>query len=72
MLRWEDEADMIRQVNGVEYGLTCSIWTNNLDQAHRTALAIEAGYIWINDGSKHVLGTPFGGVKHRVSAVRSA
>jgi betaine-aldehyde dehydrogenase len=50
-------------VNQVEYGLTCSIWTNDLVTAHRTAAAVEAGYVWINDVSKHFLGAPFGGFK---------
>jgi betaine-aldehyde dehydrogenase len=54
---------MLAQVNQVEYGLTCSIWTNDLATAHRTAAAVEAGYVWINEVSKHFLGAPFGGYK---------
>src|SRR5207302_7566226 len=42
VLKWHDEADMLAQVNQVEYGLTCSIWTNNLVTAHRTAAAVDA------------------------------
>jgi len=60
---WEDEAAMLSQVNGVEYGLTCSIWTNDLLKAHRTAMTVEAGFVWINEVSKHFLGAPFGGWK---------
>src|ERR1700681_837831 len=63
VLKWSDEADMLAQVNRVEYGLTCSIWTNDLVSAHRTAAAVEAGYVWVNDVSKHFLGAPFGGYK---------
>src|SRR5882757_1253447 len=63
VLKWTDEAEMLAQVNQVEYGLTCSIWTNDLVTAHRTAAAVEAGYVWINDVSKHFLGAPFGGYK---------
>ena len=63
ILRWSDEADMLTAVNGVEYGLTCSIWTNGLATAHRVAAAVEAGYVWINEVSKHFLGAPFGGYK---------
>ena len=54
---------MIEQVNRPEYGLTCSIWTNDLTKAHRTALEVQAGYIWVNETGKHFLGAPFGGVK---------
>jgi betaine-aldehyde dehydrogenase len=63
VFKWSDEDKMIAQVNQVEYGLTCSIWTNDLSTAHRTAAAVEAGYVWINEVSKHFLGAPFGGYK---------
>jgi betaine-aldehyde dehydrogenase len=63
VFRWKDEAAMLRDVNAVPYGLTCSIWTDDLALAHRTAARVEAGFVWINDTSRHILGTPFGGVK---------
>jgi betaine-aldehyde dehydrogenase len=63
VFKWNDEAKMLAEVNQVEYGLTASIWTNDLSTAHRTAMAVEAGYIWINEIGKHFLGAPFGGYK---------
>jgi betaine-aldehyde dehydrogenase len=63
VVKWTDEASMIEQVNSVEYGLTASIWTNDLTTAHRAAAAVEAGFVWVNDTSKHFIGTPFGGYK---------
>jgi betaine-aldehyde dehydrogenase len=63
LLRWTHEETMLAQVNGVEYGLTCSIWTDDLSTAHRTAMAVQVGYVWINEVGKHFLGAPFGGVK---------
>jgi betaine-aldehyde dehydrogenase len=63
ILRWSDESHMLAAVNAVDYGLTCSIWTQDLTTAHRTAMAVEAGYVWINEVGKHFLGAPFGGVK---------
>jgi betaine-aldehyde dehydrogenase len=63
ILKWSDEEDMLREVNAVPYGLTCSIWTNDLSTAHRTAMAAQAGFVWINEVGKHFLGAPFGGVK---------
>jgi len=63
VLRWSDEATMLADVNSVEYGLTCSIWTENLEAAHRSARTVEPGYVWINEVSKHFLGAPFGGFK---------
>ena len=63
ILRWTDETEMLKQVNGVEYGLTCAIFSNDLNRAHRTAAEVDAGYVWINTVSTHFLGAPFGGVK---------
>jgi len=63
VLKWEDEEDLFDQINSVEYGLTGSIWTTNLANAHRAASRIESGYIWINSVSSHFLGASFGGYK---------
>jgi len=63
ILRWSDEDDLLRRVNALDYGLTASIWTHDLDRAHRLAARVEAGYVWINDASTHRVGVPFGGYK---------
>jgi len=63
VLQWTDEAAMIRNVNALDVGLTCSIWTRDIDTALRTAHAAEAGFVWINEVARHFLGAPFGGVK---------
>jgi len=63
VLKWKDEDAMLGSVNSVEYGLTCSIWTNDLKTAHRAAAEVQAGFVWINEVSKHFLGAPFGGYK---------
>ena len=63
VLKWTDAEAMIQEVNAVEYGLTCSIWTDDINQAHRTAARVEAGFVWVNEVAKHFLGAPFGGYK---------
>ena len=63
VLKWSDEPHMLEEVNAVPYGLTCAIWTGDLSTAHRAAMKVQAGYVWINDVGKHFLGAPFGGVK---------
>ena len=63
ILRWSDENDMLARVNALDVGLTCSIWTHDLDRAHRLASKVEAGYVWINGASTHHVGVPFGGYK---------
>jgi betaine-aldehyde dehydrogenase len=63
ILSWSDEDDLLARVNALDVGLTCSIWTHDLDRAHRLAARVEAGYIWINGASQHWVGVPFGGYK---------
>ncbi|MEQ8488276.1 MAG: aldehyde dehydrogenase family protein [Marinovum algicola] len=61
--RWSDEARMLEEVNGLDVGLTCAIWSRDLATAHRAASRVEAGFVWINEVGRHFLGAPFGGVK---------
>jgi betaine-aldehyde dehydrogenase len=61
--KWSDEANMLAEVNAVEYGLTASIWTNDVTTAYRTAMAVQSGFVWINEVGRHFLGVPFGGYK---------
>jgi len=63
VLKWTDEASMLADVNAVEYGLSCSIFTRDLATAHRCAARVDAGYVWINTTGRHFLGAPFGGYK---------
>jgi len=63
VIKWRDEAEMIDQVNAVEYGLTASIWTQNLATAHRTAARVQAGFVWVNHIGSHFIGASFGGYK---------
>lgn len=63
VLPWREERDMLGAVNGLDVGLTASIWTRDLDAALRLTSAVHAGYVWVNDSSDHYLGAPFGGVK---------
>lgn len=63
VFKWSDEDALFDAVNGVEYGLTASIWTRDLATAHRAAARVQAGYVWINGSSSHFIGAPFGGYK---------
>jgi betaine-aldehyde dehydrogenase len=63
VFKWDDEDEMFDAVNGLEYGLTASIWTSNLSTAHRAVARVEAGYVWVNGASTHYFGVPFGGYK---------
>ncbi|MFI7679346.1 aldehyde dehydrogenase family protein [Actinophytocola sp. NPDC049390] len=58
-----DEAEAIRMANDTEYGLSGSIWTENLGRAMRVARGVEAGNLSVNSHSSVRYWTPFGGVK---------
>jgi aminomuconate-semialdehyde/2-hydroxymuconate-6-semialdehyde dehydrogenase len=57
----EDEA--LAMANGTAYGLAATVWTTNLQVAHRVASKLHAGIIWVNCWLLRDLRTPFGGVK---------
>jgi len=61
---WDDWDTVVAQANDTEFGLTASVWTNDLTLAHSTAARLEAGYVWINEAGPHYWGTPFGGMKN--------
>ncbi|MDX8035795.1 aldehyde dehydrogenase family protein [Lentzea sp. BCCO 10_0856] len=63
VLPFTDEADAIRIANDSEYGLSGSIWTNDVGRAIRVSRAIEAGNLSVNSHSSVRYWTPFGGVK---------
>ncbi len=60
---FEDEAEAIRLANDTEYGLSGSIWTENVGRALRVARGVEAGNLSVNSHSSVRYWTPFGGVK---------
>jgi betaine-aldehyde dehydrogenase len=63
VFKWENEDELFRQVNDTEFGLTASIWTRDLVTAQKAVRRVDAGFVWVNQTSRHYLGVPFGGVK---------
>lgn len=60
---FDTEEEVLKMANATEYGLSCTIWTSNLNTASHMAEEIKAGIVWINCWLKRDLRTPFGGVK---------
>jgi acyl-CoA reductase-like NAD-dependent aldehyde dehydrogenase len=63
VLPFEDEAEAIALANASDYGLSGSIWTNDLGRAMRVSRAIESGNLSVNSHSSVRFWTPFGGFK---------
>jgi betaine-aldehyde dehydrogenase len=63
VLAFDDEADAIALANDTAYGLSGSIWTDNLSRALRVSRAVETGNLSVNSHSSVRYNTPFGGFK---------
>ncbi|WP_336660755.1 aldehyde dehydrogenase family protein [Leucobacter sp. USHLN153] len=63
VLPFEDEADALQLANDSEYGLSGSIWTNDLARGIRVARGVEGGNLSVNSHSSVRYSTPFGGFK---------
>ncbi|MFN0035437.1 MAG: aldehyde dehydrogenase [Saprospiraceae bacterium] len=58
----DDEA--LDMANSTPYGLSATVWTNNLSRAHHLAANLQVGIVWVNTWMLRDLRTPFGGVKN--------
>jgi aminobutyraldehyde dehydrogenase len=63
VVEYDTEEQAIEFANDTPYGLAASVWSNNIDRAIRTANAVEAGSVWINDHGPTAAEMPFGGFK---------
>ena len=57
------EEEVVRYANASSFGLSASLWTRDLERAHRVAERLECGTVWVNCWLLRDLRTPFGGVK---------
>ena len=60
---FDTEEEAVRIANDSTYGLSGSIWTQDIERALRVARAVETGVISVNTGHSVHLEAPFGGVK---------
>jgi aminomuconate-semialdehyde/2-hydroxymuconate-6-semialdehyde dehydrogenase len=63
IMPFETEEEVLGYANSTKYGLAASVFTENLNKAHRVARGIQSGIVWINCWLLRDLRTPFGGVK---------
>ncbi len=60
---FDTDEQAIEFANCTNYGLAFSVWTSNLNRAHRMSSELQAGIVWINCWMLRDLRTPFGGMK---------
>lgn len=60
---FETEEGVLSYANSTKYGLSATLWTENLSRAQRMSHELEAGIVWVNCWLVRDLRTPFGGVK---------
>jgi len=63
LIRFDDEADVIRMANDTRFGLAAYFYANNLSRVWRVAEALQFGIVGVNEGIISSEMAPFGGVK---------
>jgi len=63
IMPFDTEDEVLAYANSVRYGLSATVWTENLSRAHRVATKLESGIVWVNCWLLRDLRTPFGGMK---------
>ena len=64
LIPFDKEEEVIEMANSTDYGLSASIFTENISKGHRVAAKIDSGIVWINTWMLRDLRIPFGGMKH--------
>jgi aminomuconate-semialdehyde/2-hydroxymuconate-6-semialdehyde dehydrogenase len=60
---FDTEEEAIELANGTQFGLSSTVWTQDISKANRVAEKLQAGIVWINCWLLRDLRTPFGGAK---------
>ena len=61
--RFTDEAQALSWANDVDYGLSASVWTNDVGRALRMSRSLQFGCVWVNDHIPIISEMPHGGFK---------
>ena len=63
VIRFRSEAEAVAMANDSAYGLQASVWSDNVNRAHRVARALRAGTVHVNQYDEDDITVPFGGYK---------
>ena len=63
IIRFKTEAEAVQLANNSNFGLQASVWSDNINRAHRVARALRAGTVHVNQYDEDDITVPFGGFK---------
>jgi acyl-CoA reductase-like NAD-dependent aldehyde dehydrogenase len=63
IIRFKTDTEAIAIANASSYGLQASVWSDNINRAHRVARALRAGTVHVNSYDEDDITVPFGGYK---------
>ncbi|MAL92364.1 MAG: aldehyde dehydrogenase PuuC [Pseudomonas sp.] len=63
VITFDSAEEAVAIANDTPYGLAAAVWTADLSKAHRTARALRAGSVWVNQYDGGDMTAPFGGFK---------
>ena len=63
IMPFSSEKEALALANDVRYGLSATVWTNDLNRTMRLSNSLETGIVWVNTWLNRDLRTPFGGIK---------
>jgi aminomuconate-semialdehyde/2-hydroxymuconate-6-semialdehyde dehydrogenase len=63
IMSFKTEKEVLRLANDVKYGLSATLWTNNLNRTMQFSQKLQTGIVWVNTWMLRDLRTPFGGAK---------
>ncbi|MBK6863437.1 MAG: aldehyde dehydrogenase [Ideonella sp.] len=63
VIRFKTESEAVAMANDSSYGLQASVWSDNVNRAHRVARALKAGTVHVNQYDEDDITVPFGGFK---------
>ncbi len=64
IMPFDTEEEVLLYANSTSFGLSATVWTENISRAQRMADQLDAGIVWINTWMTRDLRTPFGGMKN--------
>ena len=63
IMPFKTDEEALQLANDIKYGLSATLWTNNLNRTMQFSKQLQTGIVWVNTWMLRDLRTPFGGQK---------